>query len=446
MDDNKKNKPLAVPISRISRMSRLGSLAGRVAGGMISEGVKQIAKGNKPTFQEMLLSPNNAMRVADQLSQLRGAAMKVGQLMSMDAGDLLPPELTQILATLRASASSMPKHQLYQVFESALGTQWRSLFQTFDDKPIAAASIGQVHRGVLTQGNNVAIKIQYPGVKDSIDSDVDNVASLLKISRLLPKEVDIQPLLADAKAQLHAEADYQLEASHLKKYQQLLRYDDDFTLPNIYEELTTETVLTMDLMQGEAIESFHSAPQGVRDHIMTLLFRLLFKEMFEFRLIQTDPNFANYLYNRTEHQIVLLDFGATRAYSDKVIEGYRLLMTSAIHQDQAGMDKALNDIGFFQQTLNDIQRQTIIAIVQEACEPIHTQGIYDFGKTDLAIRIKDKGMALSFEQDYWHTPPADAIFLHRKLGGLYLLAAQLKARVAVNELFQPYQYSKNPSA
>ncbi|MDP3299405.1 MAG: AarF/UbiB family protein, partial [Phenylobacterium sp.] len=183
----------------MARLASLGQLAGGVAGGMIAEGARRLADGQRPQLSDLMLTPGNALRVAEQLSRLRGAAMKLGQMISMDGGDVLPPELAAIMARLRDAAHFMPPGQLNRVLESAWGRDWRRQFAQFDMTPIAAASIGQVHRARLHDGRLLAIKVQYPGVAASIDADVDNVASLLRLSGLLPHGLDIAPLLDKAK-------------------------------------------------------------------------------------------------------------------------------------------------------------------------------------------------------------------------------------------------------
>ena len=206
---------MAVPSGRLSRLARFGGLASGVAGGMLAEGARQFSQGRRPSVGDLLLTPANAVRVTEQLAQLRGAAMKVGQLISMDAGEMLPPELSDILARLRADARPMPQVQLKAALNRRWGRGWESRFTRFDFDPIAAASIGQVHRAQTLAGEDLAIKVQYPGVRNSIDSDVDNVATLLRLSGLLPRELDISPLLGEAKRQLHEEADYEREGQHL---------------------------------------------------------------------------------------------------------------------------------------------------------------------------------------------------------------------------------------
>jgi predicted unusual protein kinase regulating ubiquinone biosynthesis (AarF/ABC1/UbiB family) len=157
--------------------------------------------------------------------------MKLGQMLSLDAGDMLPAELTAILARLRDSAHHMPPAQLQKVLAAQWGADWRRRFVHFDPRPLAAASIGQVHRARLPDGRELAIKVQYPGVAESIDADVDNVATLLRLSNLLPASLDIAPLLAQAKHQLHEEADYVREAAQMRRYRDLLAGDPRCLLP-----------------------------------------------------------------------------------------------------------------------------------------------------------------------------------------------------------------------
>ena len=426
----------SVPAGRIARLARLGSLATGVAGGMIAEGARQLAQGNRPKISDLLLTPANAQRVADELARLRGAAMKVGQLLSMDAGDMLPPELTEILSRLRSDAKPMPLSQLAKVLDENWGKSWNKRFQQFSFQPLAAASIGQVHSAHTKDGRHLALKIQYPGVRESISSDVDNVATLLRLSGLIPKGIDYQNLLEEAKQQLHQEADYLQEAAHMQRYQTLLADNPAFTLAAVHDDFTTVNILAMTHIGGVPIESLVSAPQEERDRVVSLLMALLFREIFEFRLVQTDPNFANYRYDRDTQQLILLDFGATRAYPEHIAEGYRQVMQGAVQNDRARMDAGAAQIGFFQADIRPEQRETVLDLFTQACEPLRSDGLYDFGTTNLAMRLRDAGMALSMEQGYWHTPPADALFLHRKLGGLYLLAATLRARVDVGGLFR----------
>ncbi|CZF84322.1 ABC1 kinase family protein [Grimontia marina] len=434
-DDGKK-----VPSNRMSRVGMFGSVITKVATNMAAEGAKQLIAGKRPKAKDLLLTPKNISNITDQLAQLRGAAMKVGQLLSMDTGDALPKELTDILARLRSDAAPMPAKQLAEVLASEWGSDWQKHFLSFKFKPIAAASIGQVHFAYDDDGSERAVKVQYPGVKKSISSDVDNVVTLLRLTGLVPKEVDYKSLLEEAKKQLYAEADYQLEAEHAKVFGELLKGDNRFVVPSINNALTTSSILTMSYEQGEQIENLGDLPDAQKTELVSNLFTLLFREVFDFQRVQTDPNFANYLYQRETGKIVLLDFGATRLYSDTISQGYQKLLTSAMHNDREGGADAMSQIGFFSEHIFPEQKGAVVNLVMTACEPLRHNGPYDFGRSDLAKRIHDAGMALSTEQGYWHTPPVDALFLHRKIGGLYLLAARLGVSIDLPELFAPFAW------
>jgi predicted unusual protein kinase regulating ubiquinone biosynthesis (AarF/ABC1/UbiB family) len=409
-------------------------MATSVAGNMLMAGAQQVAQGKRPKLSDLLLTPANARKITQQLAQMRGAAMKVGQLISMDAGDLLPPELAAILARLRSDADAMPQRQVQAVLTANWGAQWLQRFEEFSFTPIAAASIGQVHRATTKDGRDLAIKIQYPGVRKSISSDVNNVASLLRLTGLIPKTLDVAPLLLEAKRQLREEADYMAEGAHLQRFCDLLAGAPEFVVPTLHADLTTKNVLAMSYVAGVPIETMADAPQAVRDRIVSLLVGLLFRELFEFGLMQTDPNFANYRYAPDSEKLVLLDFGATRSFTPAFGHAYAQLMAAAMAGDRAGMARAGSAIGYFGAHIQTKHQDAVLDLFEMALEPLCFDGAFDFGATDMVLRLREAGIALGLDRDFWHIPPIDTLFLHRKLGGLYLLAARLKARVNVRQL------------
>ncbi|KAA0876308.1 ABC1 kinase family protein [Nitrincola tapanii] len=427
----------SVPAHRLSRLAHLGGLATRVAGGVVAEGVRQLAKGQRPEAKDLLLTPANLRRVADKLAHLRGAAMKLGQLLSMDAGDLMPVELAELLAGLRSGATPMPMLQLAAVMEQNLGSDWQTHFQQFSFSPLAAASIGQVHQAIDRQGNQLALKIQYPGVRQSIDSDVDNVVSLLKLSRLLPPELPLQELIEEAKRQLHAEADYRLEAEHLQAYHQHLNHREEIRVPQFYPALSGETLLCMSYESGAALDQLIYQARPERQRIAALLLELLMQELFVFGRVQTDPNFANFLYDPASRDLVLLDFGATRLYSPHWTQAYRAIFRAGIAQDRDALLEAATQIGYFKREITSAQQTQVLSLFELAMEPLRAE-TYDFAATDLARRLRDQGMELSLRQGYWHSPPIDALFLHRKLAGLYLLFARLGVSLPCRALVEPW--------
>jgi len=430
-DDNER----AIPTSRAGRFARMARMAGGVAGGMLAEGSRQLRAGKRPTARDLLLTPGNARRVAEQLATMRGAAMKVGQILSMDTGEFLPRELADILATLRDNARCMPAAQLHAAMSEAYGPDWESLFYGFDTKPLAAASIGQVHKTISPDGREIVLKVQYPGVADSIDSDVDNIASLLRLSGLLPAGVDIQPLLDDAKEQLKDEADYLKEAKFLQAFGKVLGKDKRFLLPEVLPELTHRNVLAMTYVSGSPIETIIDLPQAERDRVMTALIELMLLELFELKMVQTDPNFANYQYRRQTGEIVLLDFGATRHFKASFANNYKKLARAAIAGDEAKVIACAERLGF---SVGDTPqyRDMVLQLLLIALEPVCTDVEYDFARSTMARKLSALAEDISGFRESWRAPPTDAVYFHRKVAGMFLLATRLKARVNVYQLMQ----------
>ncbi|GEK11107.1 ABC1 kinase family protein [Pseudoalteromonas peptidolytica] len=429
-----KNHSRKVPSSRLSRLAHLGGLAGQVASNMLFEGAKQALQGQPVKRNDLLLQSKNIDAVAKKLSHLRGAAMKLGQLLSMDAGDLLPPELAMLLTHLRADAMPMPHKQLVGVLEHELGQDWLDKFSHIELKSFAQASIGQVHKATTENGQSLAIKIQYPGVAQSIHSDVDNVASLIKMTGLLPKGISIAPLIEEAKSQLLAETNYQLEANYLQQFARGLSDDTRFKVPAVNQALSSQHLLSMEYVCGAPLAETVALPQSVRNDIMTALIELFFIEMFELKLIQTDPNFGNYLYNKDTHHIVLLDFGATRIVNNAISVGYKNLLRAAREQNREAVKQAACDIGYFDTDIAPEYCNAVIELFLLATTPLRCDGPFDFANSQLSKEISEKGLALNRHSNEWHTPPVDALFIHRKLAGLYLIAAKLQAKVDLTPL------------
>lgn len=434
MTEDRKSGSRAVPRGRLSRLSTFGRLAGGVAGGMLAEGARRLAQGERPRLNDLILTPGNAARLADRLAHLRGAAMKLGQMISMDAGDVLPAELSTILARLRDQAQRMPPAQLDRVLKREWGADWRRRFRHFEATPIAAASIGQVHRATLPDGRVLAVKVQYPGVADSIDADVDNVATLLRISNLLPATIDLAPLLAEAKRQLAEETDYLREGRELQRFNDLLSGDTRYVVPVLEEALTTSRVLAMSFVAGAPIENLATASQADRDAAMTALIELVLRELFTFGVMQTDPNFANYRWQSDTKTLVLLDFGAARPVSAQTSDAYRRLIEAGLARDLDKVRETALETGFIGPGAATAHRPAIDRIIRAIDAAMNREGPFDFGDRAFVPVVRQEAEAMLADRAAWHVPPVDTLFVQRKVSGTALLAARLKARVQVREL------------
>jgi predicted unusual protein kinase regulating ubiquinone biosynthesis (AarF/ABC1/UbiB family) len=414
-------------------------MTGEFALGGAAEGVRHVL-GTGTSDASVFLNPLSAERLARRLSRMRGAAMKIGQMLSLANDEILPPEFADALAILCASADMMPESQVRKTLAREYGENWEERFQTFDFEPIAAASIGQVHTATAIDGRDLALKIQYPGIAESIDNDVDNLRAAFRAVRILPLDFDLDPLVEEARFQLRQEADYETEARFLRRYRELVSDDAGFVVPQVDNDLTTPRILAMERLLGPPVEDLLSPehPQEQRDDIATRLLELLFRELFEFRLMQTDPNFSNYLLLPDGHTLGLLDFGSTREIPPQLSTKYARLFRAVRGGERDGIRSAVTAIGFLREDDPEPRMSRFVDVIQLALESCALAGPYDFGASNLMTRARDMGMDLVFRYGYFRPPPPETMFLHRKLEGTLMLCARIGARVNVRSLLDPF--------
>lgn len=402
-----------------------------------SDGLSKVVKGQSPTWKSLIYSDSNIDRIAQKFSQMRGAALKIGQMMSFQDDKVLPKELYQILSRVQNSAHYMPHRQLEKMMKGELGPDWQAKFSSFDRVPIAAASIGQVHNAVLKTGEKVVVKVQYPGVKDSIDSDLNNLLMLLAASRLLPKGLFLDKTVANSRTELKWECDYVRESRALQKFEELLKDDPVFVVPHVYSELTSTNIITMARMEGTEIMKLpKDTSQEVKNFISENIMRLCLEEIATFQYMQTDPNWANFLYNEKTGKIELLDFGASRPFPSKFITNYRKLLTLATVKDREGVRKVSQELGY----LTGLESQ---AMVDAHVDSVLTLGEPFYGPPDQAFSFKDQTVSDRIRSNIslmlnerLCPPPEETYSLHRKFSGIFLLCARMGASVHCAKLFQ----------
>ncbi|KAK1237614.1 hypothetical protein MKX07_006742 [Trichoderma sp. CBMAI-0711] len=424
-----------VPATRFSRILNYGGLAAGMLGGAVTESVSRAFGGGGQG--SVLLSGGNMERLVAKLSRMRGAALKLGQMMSFQDSKMLPAPIQEVLQRVQDRADYMPAWQRDRVLASNLGSDWRDLFSEFEEKPIAAASIGQVHKAVLkSNGKRVAVKIQFPGVADSINSDLDNLGILLTATKLLPKGLYLNKTIDNARLELGWECDYLREAECAKRFKELLRGEEDvFEAPNVYPEASGKQVLTMDFLDGIGVTRVKSFTQEQRDWIGTQILRLCLREITEFKFMQTDPNWTNFLYNAETNKLELLDFGASREYPEEFISQYVQLLEAASRSDREGVKKFSEGLGYLtgheSRTMLDAHVQSVLTLA----EPFLASApeVYDFKDQTITERVKALIPVMLHER--LAPPPEETYSLHRKLSGAFLLCARLESKVRCRELF-----------
>ena len=267
----------------------------------------------------------------------------------------------------------------------------------------------------------------------------------MRIPGLLPLGMDVRPLLIEAKRQLHAESDYVAEAQHMARFGALLDGSEIFVLPTLHQELCTPQVLAMRFMKSAPLDSLVDSPQAVRDRVATALIDLVLRELFEFGAMQTDPNLANYRFDPKTARIVLLDFGAVQPIAPELAADFRALAQAALNGKAAETRDAMLRIGYFGMTTARAHQTLIQSMFNVAMGPLRQAGPFDFGRSDLLERLRDMGLAIGTDRELVHVPPAATLFLHRKIGGMYLMAAKLRARIALRPMVEAYCDNTTPS-
>ena len=390
----------------------------------------------RPDLKSALISKKNVTATVDTLKNLRGAAMKFGQLLSLDETVILSPDLAAIFAQLQSSGYSMTPSQLKKVLNHNWGDDWLKHFKYFDVRPFAAASIGQVHKATLKSGEVVAIKVQFPGVKQSIDSDLATLKFIMKTSGMLPENFPLEHYLSQCGDLLKRETNYELEAENINLFSGFLNGSKVIHVPKVYNKLSTDQTLTMSFLEGRELSNIMEFDQSARDEISLNLIELLFNEIFNFKTVQTDPNLANFLLTRSGKSICILDFGACCRVSEDTHRLYKELLSVALSLD-------LNCIKSFLQEKNFIPQETSMAgtkflenIISVTINELSKDETFDFQKSKVFQLIVQENLNLYFDLIPSSVLGSDFIFIQRKIFGLILFFRSIGTKLPLLKILK----------
>ena len=399
-----------------------------------------------------------AQALATELGQLKGSVMKVGQMLSVFGEHFLPPEVNNILKSLQQESIPLAWPAIERVLHHELSAE-RLAELDIETEAWACASLGQVHRARRkSDGMRLAVKIQYPGVDKAVDSDLRSLRTILSASRLLPKNLDYNTLFDEVRVMLNQEIDYTQELHATDAFRDLLANDARYVVPQTFPEYSTSRILTTSFETGVAIDSTDVAmlPAARRNALGDIALNLYFNELWRFGRVQTDPHFGNYRIRLDDagDKLILLDFGAVREVPPDYLAAYEAMLRGALNRDRAQIIKGGIDVGVLQASDAPEQHQQFVDLCNLICEPFcdptspgvdtrffDSEGNYDWGQSDLPKRAARAGanLALSFKL---RPPPPAAIFLDRKLGGLFVFLSALKVRLRARRLVEPYLASQ----
>ncbi|CAF3474897.1 unnamed protein product [Rotaria sp. Silwood1] len=381
------------------------------------------------------LSKANAERIVNTLCKVRGAALKLGQMISIQDNFLIQENVQQIFERVRQQADFMPEWQMNEVMMNEFGTNWRDQFEEFHDRPFAAASIGQVHYGILKDDKKrVAVKIQYPGVGKSIESDINNLVALLNFWNILPRGLYIESVIKVAKRELNWEVDYIREAKWGRRFQDWFRDYPLYRVPDIIDNLSTKNVLTTTYFDGITLDKAVNEDQETRDLIGKSILEICLLELFKFKAMQTDPNWSNFLFNPINKTIGLIDFGASRTFSPIFIDTYIKIIRASADNDPERIKDLSVQCGFLTGYETREMVNAHVNAVMILGEGFRTDEKFDFG---LQSTTKNIHKLIPVMLKHRLTPPPeDSYSLHRKMSGAFLLCTKLRSKVYCKPLFE----------
>jgi predicted unusual protein kinase regulating ubiquinone biosynthesis (AarF/ABC1/UbiB family) len=393
-----------------------------------------------------------AKYLVGELGQLKGSVVKIGQMMALYGEHFLPDEITSALHKLNDSTAALEWETLEPIVREQLGGRFDDLI--INPEPLAAASLAQVHRAKRrSDGAELVLKIQYPGVADAIDSDLSLVTSMLRLTRAVPQTREFEDWLDEVRAMMHREVNYPLEAETTELFCDYLKDDPRFIVPTIYPEYCGDKLIAMSFESGVPVNSdiMLALPQARRDAISLAALDVCCREVFVWGRLQTDPNFGNYLVKLSddgEHdQIVLLDFGAVRDFPDDLLALARNLTRACFNRDRDAMSEAMTGFRFLDSLLPNV-REGFIDLALLAFEPfadnahvpaeiVNAEGYYCWAKSKLHTRAASMA-ARSAASRHFSVPPKEFMFLSRKLMGAYTFMTVMNAQLDGRSLLEKY--------
>ncbi|NCN95267.1 MAG: AarF/ABC1/UbiB kinase family protein [Bdellovibrionales bacterium] len=454
MTDNRK------PLDRIKSngLSRgLSLLKASIKAGSLA--AKQLTNPNQTPEEKAAYILRQVKGFTDEIGQLKGSAMKVGQLLSTYGEHFLPPEANRVLKSLQQKSPPVAWPIIEKQILNELGSKAKEL--EIDQVPMASASIGQVHKAqIKSTGQWIALKVQYPGVDKAIDSDLKLLKLMLSTLNLLPKGAKMDQIFDEVREMLQQEMDYRKELGFTEYFLEALKNDDRYVVPKTYNDFCTSRIMATEFIDGTEVDSEEVAQISIerRNALGRNYLELYLNELTKYKKVQTDPHFGNYrilldqkgLDGSFKDKIVLFDFGAIRTVPEKFLTSYKKLMQAGLSRDGSLILEAGRDLNLLldedPETLNQKYVDLCLLITEPFSLPdwesvpenlMSEDGSYDWANSDLPKRVAKKGSEIAFNFKL-RSPPRETVFLDRKLGGVFIFLKVLGCKLETRSLLKKY--------
>jgi predicted unusual protein kinase regulating ubiquinone biosynthesis (AarF/ABC1/UbiB family) len=436
-DDHQPREAGKLPTGRVARTARVGGLV--TGQGLRWAGMHTANRVRSPDRVAAAQSQRTTALVdqlVNQLGQMRGAAMKVGQMLSMVEFDGVGEEererLQGRLAALRDDVPPVKFASLEKLLRQELGGRLGDVFSDFDERAFAAASVGQVHRATTLDGESVAVKIQYPGVAESVETDLRNAGLLLPLVRRLAPGLDSRAMFTELRERIGEELDYELEAQNQRRIERLMRGHPFLRIPRVRTDLSTRRVLVTEYVDGEGFETVRRAAEAQRDRYGEIVFRFFFGLLYRDRIALGDPHPGNYLLC-PDGRVCFLDFGLLRDVDAARVGSERAIAGAVAARDAGALKAALIAGGYLPATrANAVDAETAMVLMRMAIKWYAVPGMRRFspdgsGRDSRRERPDADQRAEFKEQVNQFTVPAGAVLLRRMHGIVAIVLKQLRA-------------------
>jgi predicted unusual protein kinase regulating ubiquinone biosynthesis (AarF/ABC1/UbiB family) len=420
-----------------NRLLKLAGMTAAVAGDYARGRIKRLIQSEEQAEADQARQMQRmGQHIASTLGELKGAAMKLGQMASL-ASDLLPKELAGALQSLQKEAPPVPFEVIEQQIQSEFDQPIERLFEHFEPKPFAAASIGQVHRARV-DGQEVICKVQYPGVDGAVDSDMRHLKLALLASGMLRVEKKaLDAVFREISLRMHEELDYCNESDNVRAFRAFHKRHPFVQVPEVIGHRSSKRVLTLAYVQGDHLRDFEALgyTQSERDRCGQNLWVALESQIYDFGSVHADPNPANFAFRR-DGTVVMYDFGCIKQLADGVADGYHKLVVNALAEDYSTVEATLRELHVRRDEGSDVPASFYKRIRDWLALPFLAAEIFDFGSARLAEEALSKLGAESFKYVSAFQPSPEIVFLNRMIGGHYATLRAMRAQVPVMALLR----------